>query len=212
MKVILNRDVASLGEEGDIKEVAPGYARNYLLPQGMVLEYNDRNLAQLEQRQADIAARKQAKREAAKDVKAKLESEPLTITMSAGENGRLFGAVTTATIADALGSRGLDIERKRIELPEATLKSVGNYKVKIRLYGDEEATIALQVAATGVTETAAPADKDAEAQADPTDDEPVQEQVEPTDDEPVQDQVEPTDDSDERVDAATEEDEEPEVE
>lgn len=200
MKVILNRDVASLGEEGDIKEVAPGYARNYLLPQGMVLEYNDRNLAQLEQRQADIAARKQAKREAAKDVKARLESEPLTITMSAGENGRLFGAVTTATIADALGSRGLDIERKRIELPEATLKSVGNYKVKIRLYGDEEATIALQVAATGVTETAAPADKDAEAPADPADDE------------PVQDQVEPADDADERVDAATEEDEEPEVE
>lgn len=178
MKVILNRDVASLGEEGDIKEVAPGYARNYLLPQGLVLEYNARNLAQLEQRQADIAARKQAKREAAKDVKAKLEAEPLTITMSAGENGRLFGAVTTATIADALGSRGLDIERKRIELPEATLKSVGNYKVKIRLYGEEEATIAVRVASTGTTEAAAPSEEAAEVQADAADEEATQGQVE----------------------------------
>ena len=152
MKIILNRDVANLGEEGDIKEVASGYARNYLLPQGLVLEYNARNLAQLEQRHADIAARKLAKREAAEDVKAKLEAEPLTIVMPAGENGRLFGSVTTATIVDALGARGVEIERKRIEVPGSTLKAVGNYKVKARLYGEQEATILVQVRAAGADE------------------------------------------------------------
>lgn len=152
MKIILNRDVANLGEEGDIKEVASGYARNYLLPKGLVLEYNARNLAQLEQRHADIAARKLAKREAAEGVKAKLEAEPLTIVMPAGENGRLFGSVTTATIVDALGSRGVEIERKRIELPGSTLKAVGNYKVKARLYGEQEATISVKVCAAGAAE------------------------------------------------------------
>ena len=171
MKIILNRDVANLGEEGDIKEVASGYARNYLLPQGLVLEDNARNLVQLEQRHADIAARKLAKREAAEDVKAKLEAEPLTIVMPAGENGRLFGSVTTATIVDALGARGVEIERKRIEVPGSTLKAVGNYKVKARLYGEQEATISVQVRAAGADDESHAQSSGDEPQAEPVGDE-----------------------------------------
>lgn len=152
MKVILNKDVPSLGEEGDIRVVAAGYARNYLLPQGLVLEYNERNVARLEERRAEIEARKEEKRREAQTVKERLEAEPIVIEMTAGANGRLFGSVTSATIAEHLSRIGLDVERRRIDVPESSLKAVGNYKVRVRLYGGEEATVQVSVNASNARE------------------------------------------------------------
>ena len=145
MKVILNRDVSNLGEEGDIVNVSSGYARNYLLPGGMVMQYNAQNLSMIEARRASIEKRKDEKRQDAASLKDRLENEALVIRMVAGENGRLFGSVTGATIAEELEKKGLFVEKKRIDIPDSSLKSVGNHKVRIRLYGEQEAVLTVQV-------------------------------------------------------------------
>lgn len=152
MKVILNSDVVNLGEEGDICVVKPGYARNYLLPKGLVLEYNERNLAALEARRAEIEERKAEKRRQAASIKDRIESEPLEISMTAGTNGKLFGSVTAATIVERLAANGIEVERKKVDVPEKSIKTVGNFKVRIRLYGDEEATLTVSVEASNARE------------------------------------------------------------
>ncbi len=147
MKVILNQDVAGLGEEGDIKEVADGYARNYLLPRKIVLPYSKQTLIQLEGRRAAISQRKEEKRREAMSMKERLEGEELVFTMPAGESGKLFGSVNNALIAQQLESRGYTIEKKRIEVPEHNIRMVGNHQVKIKLYGNEEARVKVVVEA-----------------------------------------------------------------
>lgn len=134
MKVILNQDVKHLGEEGDVKTVANGYARNYLYPRNLAVPYNDMTVAFFESRKAEIEAKKAAKRQDAASLKDKLEAAALEIVMPAGQNGKLYGAVTNQTVADALAKAGYEIERKRIEIPGATIKSTGKYTCTIRLY------------------------------------------------------------------------------
>ncbi len=147
MKVILNVDVKHLGEEGDVKDVANGYARNYLFPRSLAVPCNDVTLAHFEGRRADIEARKEEKRKAAAGLKERLEGTTLTITMSAGANGKLYGAVTNQTIADELAKLGFEVERKRIEVPGLTLKSVGKYTVVIHLYESATAEVPVVIEA-----------------------------------------------------------------
>ena len=123
MKVILNQDVKHLGEEGDVKNVANGYARNYLFPRNFALQ----------------------KRKDSASLKDKLQSEVLTIIMPAGSNGKLYGAVTNQTVAEYLQKQGYDIERKRIEIPGSTIKSVGKYSAVVRLYETTSADISIIV-------------------------------------------------------------------
>ncbi|TVQ26189.1 MAG: 50S ribosomal protein L9 [Spirochaetaceae bacterium] len=149
MKVILNVDIANLGEEGDVCEVKPGYARNYLLPRGMVLLDNTQNRALLESRRSDIEKRRQQKADAARSQREKIEAEPLVIAMPAGENGRLFGSVTPATIVEQLDKAGMSVEKRNIDVPEKTIKTLGTYKVRVKLYGEEEAQLTVQVIAAG---------------------------------------------------------------
>jgi large subunit ribosomal protein L9 len=162
MKVILNKDLAPLGEEGDIKEVARGYARNYLFPRGIAMPHTDKTVAILESRRGEIEARKEEKRKDALGLKEKLEELELLIVMPAGANGRLYGAVTGQTVADELAKQGFQIERKRIELPGNSFKSVGKYKVALKLY--ESASAELSVAVEGqplkVETPSAPARRD----------------------------------------------------
>jgi len=106
MKVILNQDISNLGEEGEIKDVARGYARNYLIPKKLVMPYTREALSMLESRRETIEQRREEKRKAAMDIKTRLETEPLVIEMPAGDRGRLFGSVTSATIAEALAAGG----------------------------------------------------------------------------------------------------------
>jgi large subunit ribosomal protein L9 len=147
MKVILNKDLSTLGEEGDVKDVAKGYARNYLFPRGIALPYNEGTVRLFEARKGDIEARKTEKREAAKGLKERIESLELVLTMPAGANGRLFGSVTGQTLADELARQGFQIERKRIELPGSTFKSVGKYKVMVHLYENAAAELGVTVQA-----------------------------------------------------------------
>jgi len=156
MKVILNKDLATLGEEGDVKEVAKGYARNYLFPRGIALPYTPRMIKIIEGRRAEIEGRKEQKRLDARGIKEKLDSLELSITMPAGVNGRLYGAVTNQTIAEELAKNGFQIERKRIELSGSGFKSVGKYKAIIKLYENQSAEITVTIIAQEIkTETTA---------------------------------------------------------
>ena len=159
MKVILNKDLAPLGEEGDVKEVAKGYARNFLFPRGIALPYNDKTVKLFESRREEIEARKAQKRTDAAGLKEKLEALNLEITMPAGANGKLYGAVTSQTVMDELGKNGYQIERKRIELPGNSFKNIGKYKVTVKLYESSAAEVSIHVLGQEIkteTKSAAP--------------------------------------------------------
>lgn len=147
MKVILNKDVHPLGEEGDVRDVARGYARNYLFPRGLALPYTERNLKLFEARREEIEKRKAEKRQNAASLKERLESLELVLSMPAGANGKLYGAVTNQTIADEFARQGFQIERKKIEVPGNHIKSVGKYKVTVRLYENASAELTVLVQA-----------------------------------------------------------------
>jgi large subunit ribosomal protein L9 len=144
-KVILIQDVKNLGEEGDIKEVKRGYARNYLIPKALVVPYTKGNLKLIEARRSIIEKRKEEKRQEAQGLKERLESLNLKIMMPMGENGRLFGSVTNAILADELQKLGISIEKKKIEIPDHTIKAQGTYKVKVKLYDNQEAVLKVMV-------------------------------------------------------------------
>lgn len=145
MKIILNKDVYNLGEEGDVCEVANGYARNYLLPKKLAVPYNNANVALFQSKAAAINKRKEEKRAAAMSLKERLDGFEVTIKVSAGESGKLFGAVTSQTIAEALAKEGIQIERKNIDIPSNTIKMVGEYNVLVKLYEKESATVKVSV-------------------------------------------------------------------
>jgi large subunit ribosomal protein L9 len=179
MKVILNKDLSPLGEEGDVKDVAKGYARNYLFPRGIALPYTDSTIALFESRREDIEARKTDKRKDALGLKEKLESLELVIVMPAGANGRLYGAVTSQTVVEELTKQGFQIERKRVEIPGNSFKSVGKYKVTVKLYESAaaEMTITVEGQPIKVETHASPVRKDRRrreaAPAEPTMESPV---------------------------------------
>jgi large subunit ribosomal protein L9 len=147
MKIILNQDVVGLGEEGDIREVAEGYARNYLIPRKLAVRHNKQNLAQFTNRKSAIEGRKEEKRKEAMGLKERLEAEELRFTMPAGESGKLFGSVNNALIGAELEKRGYTLERKRIEVPEHHIRQIGTFAVKVKLYGNEEASLKVVVEA-----------------------------------------------------------------
>ena len=141
MKIILEKDVTGLGEEGDIKEVANGYARNFLLPRKLAVPHTKEFLAALAHKRVAIEKRKADKRLEAAGLKERLEAEEIKFTVPAGENGKLFGSVNNANVLLELEKRGYTVEKKRIEIPEHAIRAVGTYKVRIRLYDREEAVV-----------------------------------------------------------------------
>lgn len=145
MKIILNQDVHNLGEEGDIVVVKDGYARNFLLPKGHAVLFNKANQALFASRAAAIEKRKEEKRKAAASVKERLDAMSLTLVVSAGESGKLFGSVTNSMVQEALAKQGIEIERKRIEVASHDIKMVGTYTVKVRLYEGESAHVKIEV-------------------------------------------------------------------
>ncbi|MDR1252482.1 MAG: 50S ribosomal protein L9 [Treponema sp.] len=145
MKVILNKDLSTLGEEGDVKDVARGYARNYLFPRGIALPFTPKTEKLFEARKEEIETRKAQKRQDSQGLKERLESLELSVTMPAGANGKLYGAVTSQTLADELAKQGFQIERKRIELAGNSFKSVGKYKAVVKLYENSSAEIQITI-------------------------------------------------------------------
>ncbi|MGI5823719.1 MAG: 50S ribosomal protein L9 [Dethiobacteria bacterium] len=133
MKVIFMEDIPNVGEKGEIKDVAAGYARNYLIPKGLAQQATPGRLKDLKM-QAEAKARKTAQAiQAAEKMVAKIEGKQVTIKVKAGEEGRLFGSVTSADIAQALAAQGIKVDKKKIELDDY-IKSLGDYTVQIKLH------------------------------------------------------------------------------
>ncbi|MFA7107708.1 MAG: 50S ribosomal protein L9 [Sphaerochaetaceae bacterium] len=145
MKIILSQDVPNLGEEGDVCVVKNGYARNYLLPTGAAVLYNKTNLAIVASRAKAIDKRKEEKRNNSATLKEKLDKMTLTLVVSAGESGKLFGSVTSMMIQQELAKQGIEVEKKRIEIATRSIKTVGEYSVRIHLYEKEFSLVKLVI-------------------------------------------------------------------
>jgi large subunit ribosomal protein L9 len=146
LKVILRQDVPDLGQSGDIVTVKPGYARNFLLPRGMAFEATGANIKQLEEEKRRGEARSKQLYLEARRRASQLENVSLTFHANAGDEGKLFGSITSADIAERLKEQNLDfeIEKRDIELDEP-LKSLGVYNVPVRLHTDVKPEIKIWV-------------------------------------------------------------------
>jgi large subunit ribosomal protein L9 len=142
MEVILKEDVANLGKIGEVVRVRDGYARNYLLPRGLVLVASKKNLKTFEHQKKIVADQKQKIVRQAETVSNQLATVAVVIPMKVGEEGRLFGSVTTMQIEKALKTKGVNVERRKIHLNEP-IKMVGDYEVPVRLSAD--VTVSLKV-------------------------------------------------------------------
>ena len=146
MEVILKEDIANLGKIGEVVRVRDGYARNYLLPRGLVLEANKKNLKTFEHHKKIVGDQKQKILRQAQSVGDQLAGVSVTLTMRAGEEGKLFGSVTNIQIEKALKAQGLDVDRRKIQLGEP-IKAVGDYDVPVRLSADVTVPLKVSVVA-----------------------------------------------------------------
>lgn len=166
MKVILLAEVKGKGGEGDVVEVANGFANNYLFPKNLAVAATKGNLKQLEQRKHNIAAREENRIEEANKTKEILDALTVKVEARVGEEGVLFGSVTAQMIADAVKAQAdIDIDRRRVEIKSA-IKSAGTHQVAIALYRDIKANLTILVgdADTFAATEAAQAPAEAEAE------------------------------------------------
>jgi large subunit ribosomal protein L9 len=145
MQIILLDKVVNLGGLGDVVKVKDGYARNYLIPQGKAKRANAANLAEFEARRAELERLAAEQLAAAQAEGAKLEGQSVSISRKAGVDGRLFGSVTNADIAEALKAKGFVVEKSAVRMPEGPLKAVGESQVVVALHTDVTATISVTV-------------------------------------------------------------------
>jgi large subunit ribosomal protein L9 len=170
MEVILKEDVPNLGLRGEVVKVADGFGRNYLLPRKMAMQATEANKAVIAQMKVAAERRSASEKAQAEELLTKLEPVVLSFTRKAGEQGHLFGSVTSADVAAELASQGYEVDRRKIQLGEP-LKSIGDYKIAIRLHRDVTARITAKVLAEAEEEPAAKAEHAAaapEAEAEET--------------------------------------------
>jgi large subunit ribosomal protein L9 len=146
IEVILREDIKSLGQAGQMVRVKPGYARNYLLPQGLAYEATEGNKKRIAAETRVRAARNQAERGEAERLAATLGDVSLSLSGKAGDEGKLFGSITSQDVADALARQGHTIDRRRIEL-DHPIKTIGEHTLKIRLHPEVHAELRVSVVA-----------------------------------------------------------------
>jgi large subunit ribosomal protein L9 len=170
MEVILKEDVADLGFRGEVVKVADGYARNYLLPRKLAMQATAANKAVIEQMKSAAARRSASEKAQAEELLTQLEPLVLSFTRKSSEGGHLFGSVTSSDIAAELAAQGHEVDRRKIQLGDP-LKSVGDFKVAIRLHREVTARVTVKVQAEVTEEekvaaanaaSAAPAEEAAE--------------------------------------------------
>jgi large subunit ribosomal protein L9 len=144
LKVILRERVSALGEPGDVVEVKPGFARNFLLPQGKALEATAGNIDSLRRQKSVVAARAERDRTKADKAAERITGLVCRLKQKAGEEDRLFGSVTAADIAEWLAAHGVEIERKRVMM-EHPIKKLGEHTVRVKLYADVAADLKVVV-------------------------------------------------------------------
>ncbi len=145
MKVILLADVKNHGVKGDVVDVSPGYARNYLLPRNLAVEATEKNMARLKNKKRAEANRKEQELAEAKEVAKKLEGIKVTLKAKSGENGKLFGSITSKEIGEALKEQhGIDLDRRKIVLNEP-IKTLGELELDVKIYPEVTAKLKISV-------------------------------------------------------------------
>jgi large subunit ribosomal protein L9 len=145
MKLILTQEVTGLGAPGDVVEVKDGYGRNYLVPRGVAIRWTRGAEKTVESIKTGRTARAARDQDHAAEIKAKLEAEPVSVKVRAGDGGRLFGAVTVGEIAEALAETSGEQVDKRTIAVENPIKSLGHHEVSVKLHDEVSATVALNV-------------------------------------------------------------------
>jgi large subunit ribosomal protein L9 len=145
MQIILLEKVANLGTLGDVVKVKDGYARNFLIPQGMAKRATEANMAEFEARRAELEGALAAKLTEAQTLAAKMEGLTVQVSRKAGMDGRLFGSVNNADVADAMAAQGYSVERSAIRMPDGPLKHIGEFPLEVALHSDVVVTITVSV-------------------------------------------------------------------
>jgi large subunit ribosomal protein L9 len=145
MEVILREHVDNLGRRGDVVKVAPGYARNFLLPRKLALAVTEGNKKIIERERKVADARETEERQAAEALASRLAQAEISITRRVGDTEQLYGSVTSADIAEALAAKGLEIDKRKIHLDEP-IKAIGEFTVPVRLHRDVTAQLKVLVA------------------------------------------------------------------
>ncbi len=148
MKVILADDVRGLGHRGDTVNVKPGYARNYLFPQGTAYEATEANTRRLGEEKKKYDEKMLREQAVAQSAAKNVEGLTVVVTKKAGDEGHLYGSVTASEIADALSAKGIEVDRRRVELAEP-IRRLGSHTVHVRLHRDVVATLTVEVQAAG---------------------------------------------------------------
>lgn len=144
MEIILRETIETLGQEGEIVKVKPGYARNYLIPRQKAVLVNKASLARLEKEKQAIATRLAEQKKQAEGLAAQLEGKVISISKRAGEETRLFGSVTSSDIAQALQDAGVTVDKKSIVMTDA-IKAIGEYRIAVKAGYQTTATVTVQV-------------------------------------------------------------------
>lgn len=152
VQVILRQAVDDLGDIGEVVDVRPGYARNFLIPQGIAYEANPANQKHFEEERRHILDRSARELDRAKAAAERIEGQSVSFTVRAGEEGKLFGSVTASDISEALAEKGLDVDRHLIRLEEP-IKQLGVYRVTVRLHAEVRPEVTVWVVAEGDTES-----------------------------------------------------------
>lgn len=147
MEVILLEKVGRLGTVGDKVNVKAGYGRNFLLPLGKAISATPNNLAEFEERRAELESAANEKKKYAETRAAKLAEMVVTLSANAGDEGRLFGSIGVRDIADAITAAGVDVQKSEVKLPSGTLREVGEYDVDLQLHVDVVQTVKVVVEA-----------------------------------------------------------------
>jgi large subunit ribosomal protein L9 len=145
MQVILMEKVVNLGGLGDVVKVKDGFARNFLIPQGKAKRATEKNLKEFEGRRVELEKKANEQLTGAQERAAKLEGQKIEIAQKAGVDGRLFGSVTNADIAETLGKQGLTVKKAEIRMPTGPLKHIGEFPIVIQLHSDALANIVVHV-------------------------------------------------------------------
>jgi large subunit ribosomal protein L9 len=146
MEVILREHVDNLGSRGDVVKVAAGYARNYLLPRKLALPVTDASRRQIEREREKAEARDAEEKATANSLATRMGEADITIKRRVGENNTMYGSVTSADIAQALSTKGFDVDKRRIQLPDA-IKALGEHSVPVKIHRDVTADVKVKVVA-----------------------------------------------------------------
>jgi large subunit ribosomal protein L9 len=165
MKVILIEEMRGLGSRGDVVSVKDGYARNFLIPKKLAREATRGNLKAVEQERKKWALLANQERDAAQKAADSVKGVKITVTKRVGEHGQLFGSVTANEIADALHAKGIEVDKRRIEVGHP-IKTLGVHDVEVKLHKDVAAHIQVEVVPIGVEKIAEPAPKAAPVEAE----------------------------------------------